>query len=246
MKLNLFSVVASAILAATADASPVAEQDAQGGYTLSGTYSNSNSLTSCSTVVISSLTVPAGVTLDLTNLKDGATVSFTGTTTFGTKLWEGPLVLLTGTNLKVTGPGTLDGQGACYWKQGQSVTRPVFFRLTHVDQSTLTGFTLKNSPFRTFSILNSVNTQLTGLTLDSKAGDGLAKNTDGFDLKISPVWALDYFPQVVMYHLFMLDLLQDMSSRHDNYNPHNANKFLSAGCVVSYQAQTPPTMVTMA
>ncbi|KAH9181981.1 hypothetical protein AeNC1_016043, partial [Aphanomyces euteiches] len=149
---------------------------------LSGTYSNSNSLTSCSTVVISSLTVPAGVTLDLTNLKDGATVSLTGTTTFGTKLWEGPLVLLTGTNLKVTGPGTLDGQGAWYWKQGQSVTRPVFFRLTHVDQSTLTGFTLKNSPFRTFSILNSVNTQLTGLTLDSKAGDGLAKNTDGFDL----------------------------------------------------------------
>ncbi|KAH9084253.1 hypothetical protein Ae201684P_020502 [Aphanomyces euteiches] len=125
---------------------------------------------------------PPGVTLDLTNLKDGAAVSFTGTTTFGTKLWEGPLVLLTGTNLQVTGPGTLDGQGAWYWKQGQSVTRPVFFRLTHVDQSTLTGFTLKNSPFRTFSILNSANTQLTGLTLDSSAGDGLAKNTDGFDL----------------------------------------------------------------
>ncbi|CAK4566849.1 unnamed protein product, partial [Aphanomyces euteiches] len=71
---------------------------------------------------------------------------------------------------------------AWYWKQGQSVTRPVFFRLNNVGQSTLTGFTLKNSPFRTFSILNSVNTQLTGLTLDSKAGDGLAKNTDGFDL----------------------------------------------------------------
>ncbi|KAH9150522.1 hypothetical protein LEN26_004058, partial [Aphanomyces euteiches] len=133
-------------------------------------------------IVISSFTLPAGVTLDLTNLKDGATVSFTGTTTFGTKLWDNPLVLLTGTNLKVTGPGKVDGQGAWYWKQGQSVTRPVFFRLTHVDQSTLTGFTLKNSPFRTFSILNSANTQLTGLTLDSSAGDGLAKNTDGFDL----------------------------------------------------------------
>ncbi|KAH9159800.1 hypothetical protein LEN26_002163 [Aphanomyces euteiches] len=133
MKLNLFSVVASAILAATADASPVAEQDAQAGCTLSGTYSNSNSLTSCSTVVISSFTVPAGVTLDLTNLKDGATVSLTGLAP------------------------------SC-------------------GKSTLTGFTLKNSPFRTFSVLSSVNTQLTGLTLDSKAGDGLIKNTDGFDL----------------------------------------------------------------
>ncbi|KAH9140243.1 hypothetical protein LEN26_005300, partial [Aphanomyces euteiches] len=54
--------------------------------------------------------------------------------------------------------------------------------LTHVDQSTLSGFTLKNSPFRTFSVLNSVNTVITGLTLDSKAGNGQAKNTDGFDL----------------------------------------------------------------
>ncbi|CAK4310737.1 unnamed protein product, partial [Aphanomyces euteiches] len=115
-------------------------------------------------------------------LKDGATVTFTGTTTFGTKLWDGPLILLTGTNLKVTGPGTLNGQGEWYWPQGQSVSRPVFFRLTHVDQSTLSGFTIHNSPYRTFSVLNSVNTLITGLTLDSKAGDSQAKNTDGFDL----------------------------------------------------------------
>ncbi|CAK4152269.1 unnamed protein product [Aphanomyces euteiches] len=164
MKLN---VLAAAILAIGAIASPAAEQVAQAGCTLSGTYSNSNSLSACSTVVISSLTVPAGVTLDLTKLKAGATVSFTGTTTLAPSCG---MVLLS------------SSLGAWYWKQGQSVTRPVFFRLNNVGQSTLTGFTLKNSPFRTFSILNSVNTQLTGLTLDSKAGDGLAKNTDGFDL----------------------------------------------------------------
>ncbi|CAK4236210.1 unnamed protein product, partial [Aphanomyces euteiches] len=152
------------------------------GCTLTGTYVSGTDVSSCSSVVISSLQVPAGVTLDLTKLKDGATVTFTGTTTFGTKLWEGPLILLTGTNLKVTGPGTLNGQGEWYWPQGQSVTRPVFFRLTHVEKSTLSGFTLKNSPFRTFSVLNSVNTVITGLTLDSKAGNGQAKNTDGFDL----------------------------------------------------------------
>ncbi|CAK5021485.1 unnamed protein product [Aphanomyces euteiches] len=143
------------------------------GCTLSGTYVSGTDVSSCSSVVISSLQVP---------LKDGATVTFTGTTTFGTKLWDGPLILLTGTNLKVTGPGTLNGQGEWYWPQGQSVSRPVFFRLTHVDQSTLSGFTIHNSPYRTFSVLNSVNTLITGLTLDSKAGDSQAKNTDGFDL----------------------------------------------------------------
>ncbi|KAH9105625.1 hypothetical protein AeMF1_018620, partial [Aphanomyces euteiches] len=87
------------------------------GCTLSGTYVSGTDVSSCSSVVISSLQVPAGVTLDLTKLKDGATVTFTGTTTFGTKLWEGPLILLRGTNLKVTGPGTLNGQGEWYWPQ---------------------------------------------------------------------------------------------------------------------------------
>ncbi|KAH9084094.1 hypothetical protein Ae201684P_020351 [Aphanomyces euteiches] len=150
--------------------------------TLTGTYVNGTDVSSCANLVISSLQVPAGVTLNLTNLQDGATVTFTGTTTFGTKLWDGPLIMLRGTNLKVNGPGTLDGQGAWYWPQGQSVTRPVFFRLNRVEKSALSGFTIKNMPYRTFSIVNSVDTVITGLTLDSKAGDGLAKNTDGFDL----------------------------------------------------------------
>ncbi|CAK4622144.1 hypothetical protein AeMF1_006993 [Aphanomyces euteiches] len=150
--------------------------------TLTGTYVNGTDVSSCANLVISSLQVPAGVTLNLTKLQDGATVTFTGTTTFGTKLWDGPLIMLRGTNLKVNGPGTLDGQGAWYWPQGQSVTRPVFFRLNRVEKSALSGFTIKNMPYRTFSIVNSVDTVITGLTLDSKAGDGLAKNTDGFDL----------------------------------------------------------------
>jgi len=84
--------------------------------------------------------------------------------------------------LTVKGSGTLDGQGAWYWKQGSSITRPVFFRLSKVVKSTLSGFTIKNSPYRTFSILSSSYTTLSGLTLDSSAGDDLAKNTDGFDL----------------------------------------------------------------
>ncbi|KAF4319272.1 hypothetical protein BBO99_00007941 [Phytophthora kernoviae] len=133
-------------------------------------------------IVISDLNVPKGVTLDLTDVADGATITFEGTTTFAQDEWEGPLVLLTGNDLTVTGTGTLDGQGESYWKQGTSITRPVFFRLKRVKSSTIKGFNIKNSPYRTFSILDSEDTVISGLTLDSRAGDSIAKNTDGFDL----------------------------------------------------------------
>ncbi|KAE9037501.1 hypothetical protein PR003_g6722 [Phytophthora rubi] len=150
--------------------------------TLTGTYSKGADVSSCKNIVIKELSVPASTTLDLTNVAKGATITFEGTTTFEEAEWEGPLVLLTGTDLTVSGTGTLDGQGALYWKKGTSITRPVFFRLKHVVSSTLKGFNIKNSPYRTFSVLDSEDTTISGLTLDSKAGDNVAKNTDGFDL----------------------------------------------------------------
>ncbi|KAL3659337.1 hypothetical protein V7S43_015608 [Phytophthora oleae] len=54
--------------------------------------------------------------------------------------------------------------------------------MSKVISSTVKGFTIKNSPYRTFSILSSQSTTVSGLTLDSSDGDGTAKNTDGFDL----------------------------------------------------------------
>ncbi|KAJ8556945.1 hypothetical protein ON010_g9019 [Phytophthora cinnamomi] len=150
--------------------------------TLSGNYIPGTNVSHCDTIVINSLAVPAGITLDLSNVTTGAHIKFRGRTTFGQKLWDGPLLKLKGTDLTVTGPGTLDGQGAWYWPQGQKVTKPVFFKLNRVSNSTLSGFKLINSPFRTFSIGNSNYTTLTGLTLNSTAGNGVAKNTDGFDL----------------------------------------------------------------
>ncbi|KAG6616002.1 endopolygalacturonase 2 [Phytophthora cinnamomi] len=158
------------------------QQSSSSSCNLTGTYEKGTDISSCSSVTIGSLTVPAGVTLDLSNVKDGATIQFTGTTTFGTQKWVGPLVLLSGNSLTVKGSGTLDGQGAWYWKQGESITRPVFFRLQNVVGSTLSGFTLKNSPFRTFSLVTCQQTTLSGLLLDSRDGNGIAKNTDGFDL----------------------------------------------------------------
>ncbi|GMF51664.1 unnamed protein product [Phytophthora fragariaefolia] len=154
----------------------------KGDCILTGDYVNNTDVTKCDSIVVDSLRVTAGVTLNLTKLQDNTKVSFKGTSTFGTKLWDGPLVKLQGNNLAVTGPGTLDGQGAWYWPQGQEVDKPVFFKIYKVVNSTLSGFNLLNIPYRTFCVGNSNYTTITGLTLNTTAGNGVAKNTDGFDL----------------------------------------------------------------
>ncbi|GMF34502.1 unnamed protein product [Phytophthora lilii] len=156
--------------------SPDQEQQSS-GCTLTGNYTEGTDVSQCSTIVIDSLSVPAGVTLDLSNVTDGASIKFEGTTTFGPKLWDGPLVKLKGNNLSVSGAGTLDGQGAFYWPKGQAVSKPVFFKMNRVINSTLSGFNLLNAPYRTFSVGNSNYTTITGLTLNSTAGNGFAKNT---------------------------------------------------------------------
>ncbi|RLN05916.1 hypothetical protein BBO99_00008912 [Phytophthora kernoviae] len=178
------ALVATALVTTAVSASPMMRQvnDSSSSCTLSGTYTSGTDVSSCSTITIGSLTVPAGVTLDLSDVADGAIINFTGTTTFETETWEGPLILLTGTDLTVGGTGTLDGQGSWYWEQGTSIDKPVFFRMHKVISSTVKGFTIKNTPYRTFSILNSEDTTISGLTLDASAGDDVAKNTDGFDL----------------------------------------------------------------
>ncbi|KAG7378337.1 Polygalacturonase 1 [Phytophthora boehmeriae] len=181
MQLITAAFAALALLATSVDGSTML-REAGDPCTLTGTYKKGTDISSCSKVTIGPLSVPAGVTLDLTKTKPGATIEFTGTTTFGTQKWAGPLVMLTGNDLTVKGSGTLDGQGDWYWKQGESITRPVFFRLQRVTGSTVSGFTLKNSPFRTFSIVTCIETTLSGLTLDSRAGGNFAKNTDGFGL----------------------------------------------------------------
>lgn len=59
---------------------------------------------SCSTLTIKSMTVPAGKTLEL-SMKDGATLKFSGTITFGVSNWAGPLVKIKGKGITVDGNG---------------------------------------------------------------------------------------------------------------------------------------------
>ena len=72
---------------------------------------------SCYNITIGDLVVPAGKTLDLTQLNTGTTVTFTGKVTFGYTQWVGPLVSVSGTEITVKGTSSnvLDGYGAAWW-----------------------------------------------------------------------------------------------------------------------------------
>lgn len=81
-----------------------------------GYSSASVSKSSCTTIILDTLTVPAGVTLDMTDLPDDTVIIFEGETTFEYEEWEGPLFAVSGTNVKVAGESDgssiLNGNGA--------------------------------------------------------------------------------------------------------------------------------------
>ncbi|EEY52921.1 uncharacterized protein PITG_19621 [Phytophthora infestans T30-4] len=118
MKLLSTAFAAFALLAATVNGSPMLRMETEGksksdqqqvqqqqqsstssssGCNLTATYKKGTDISSCSSVTIGSLTVPAGVTLDLSKAKSGATITFTGTTTFGPAKWMDPSFCLEAT-----------------------------------------------------------------------------------------------------------------------------------------------------
>lgn len=153
----------------------------------SGASAASKSKASCATIVLSSVAVPSGVTLDLTGLTSGTHVIFEGTTTFGYEEWSGPLVSVSGTSITVTGASghTIDGGGARWWDgEGSNggKTKPKFFYAHSLKSSTLTGLNFLNSPVQLMSIDSATTLTVSGLTMDNSAGDSLGHNTDAFDV----------------------------------------------------------------
>lgn len=111
------AIIASAVLAYCAVASPVDVERRATSCTITDVSQLTSAKSSCTTITIGNVAVPAGKTLDLTKLKTGTKVVFTGTVTFGYKEWEGPLVSVSGTNIAVSGQSgnLLDGNGAKWW-----------------------------------------------------------------------------------------------------------------------------------
>ena len=143
---------------------------------------------SCSAITVDSLTVPKGKTLDLTSLKDGTTVTFKGTTTFGYQEWEGPLIKVTGKKIKVTGATghVINGNGAQWWdgKGGNGgKKKPKFFSALKMIDSSIEGINIKNTPVHCFSINGCQNLDVRGVVIDNKDGDSKGgHNTDAFDV----------------------------------------------------------------
>ncbi|KAH8662603.1 glycoside hydrolase [Xylariales sp. PMI_506] len=153
----------------------------------SGYASASASKASCSTIILNSLTVPGGTTLNLEKLNDGTTVIFEGTTTFGYSEWSGPLFSVSGNSITVRGAAgsVLDGQGALYWDgMGNSggVTKPKFFKANNLNDSVLDSITILNAPINSFSLNHVNNLTVQDVTVDDAAGAALGKNTDGFNV----------------------------------------------------------------
>ncbi|KAF2850129.1 glycoside hydrolase family 28 protein [Plenodomus tracheiphilus IPT5] len=182
--------IASLLLSAGAlvSAAP-ASLDARASCTFTDAATAIKNKASCTAIVIKDMTVPAGTTLDLTKLKTGTTVTFQGTTTFGYKEWEGPLISVSGTNIKVSGASghLIDGNGAKWW-DGKGTNggkkKPKFFYAHSMTSSSITGLNIKNTPVQGFSVNGAKDITLDKITIDNTAGDitNGGHNTDAFDV----------------------------------------------------------------
>ncbi|EPS45906.1 hypothetical protein H072_100 [Dactylellina haptotyla CBS 200.50] len=191
MKFN--SILFASALTATALGNPIPDeqvvQKRATSCTVSAYSSVSSAVSACTSITLSNIAVPAGKTLDLTGLKSGQVVTFAGTTTFGYSEWEGPLVSVAGTNVKIIGASgsVLDGQGSRWWDgQGSNggKTKPKFFAAHSIKSSTIASITIKDAPVQVFSFSSATSVTVTKPTVNNKNGDtnALGHNTDAFDI----------------------------------------------------------------
>ncbi|KAF4546527.1 Endopolygalacturonase [Lasiodiplodia theobromae] len=182
------SLVAASIGIAYTAAAP-ADLVERAGCTFTDAASAISGKTGCTTITLNGIAVPAGTTLDLTGLQAGTSVIFQGTTTFGHKQWEGPLISISGTNIKVSGASghVIDGNGAAWWdgegSNSKTNIKPKFFYAHNLKgKSSIKGLHVKNTPVQGFSIDGSSGLTLDSITIDNSAGASLGHNTDGFDI----------------------------------------------------------------
>ncbi|THV46648.1 hypothetical protein BGAL_0370g00110 [Botrytis galanthina] len=155
-------------------------------------------IASCTNIVLDNISAPASSTIDLQKLQDGSTVTFSGTTSFGTTADSdfNPIVVK-GTDITITGAAghVIDGNGAAYWdgegSNGGSDKPDHFFVVKDVVNGVISNLNIQNWPTHCFDITGAQGLTVSGLTLDNSAGDApnsksgddpAAHNSDGFDI----------------------------------------------------------------
>ncbi|KKK13564.1 hypothetical protein P175DRAFT_0559276 [Aspergillus ochraceoroseus IBT 24754] len=189
------SLLAATLGAVLATAAPMADLQQRASCTFTSAAAAKSGKTGCSTITLKNIAVPAGQTLDLTGLKTGTTVIFEGETTFGYKEWKGPLISMSGTSITVKqAPGAKIDCGGARWWDGKGSnggkTKPKFFAAHKLDQSSITGLKVYNTPVQGFSI-QANHLTITGVTIDNSAGTGKGHNTDAFDIGSSTYITID-------------------------------------------------------
>nr|ADU33339.2 endopolygalacturonase [Gastrophysa viridula] len=187
--LKVLTAVAAAFAAVSALPTEI-ETPVGSGCVITNIDQVSSVTSSCTNIVVSSLTVPAGKTLKL-QLKTGTTLTFKGKTVFEATQWQGDLMEISGDKITVTGESghVLDGQGAKYWdgKGDKGVKKPKFIRIKATGGSVFKGLHVLNCPKQCVSLNSCDHVTLDNWTVDVSAGDknNLGHNTDGFDISSS-------------------------------------------------------------
>ncbi|CAI6098927.1 unnamed protein product [Clonostachys chloroleuca] len=138
--------------------------------------------------VLKDIEVPAGTTLDMTGLQDGTHVTFEGTTTFGYKEWEGPLISFSGNSIVIEGASghSVECEGNRWWDSEGSnggKTKPKFFYAHSLKNSQIKSLNVLNTPVQAFSINSATDLAIYDATLDNSLGDSEGgHNTDAFDI----------------------------------------------------------------
>ncbi|KAI7971268.1 hypothetical protein EIK77_007322 [Talaromyces pinophilus] len=158
----------------------------------------SSAVKSCTNIVLSNISAPPSSTIDLQSLQTGATVTFAGTTSFGTTLdSDFDPIVISGTDYTITGADghVIDGNGANYWdgegSNGGQDKPDHFIVVKKSYNAQITNLNIQNWPTHCFYISGVQGLTVSGLTLDNSAGDEpnslsgsdpAAHNTDGFDI----------------------------------------------------------------
>ncbi|KFY77649.1 hypothetical protein V499_02996 [Pseudogymnoascus sp. VKM F-103] len=166
--------------------------------TVTAYASISAAVASCSNIVLSGISAPASSSIDLSKLKTGAAVTFSGTTTFGkTSSNDFNPIVISGTDITITGSAghVIDGNGLAYWDgQGSNggVAKPDHFIVAkNLKNAVFSNLNIKNWPVHCFDITGGDTITLSNIHLDNTAGNaansasgGLpaAHNSDGFDI----------------------------------------------------------------
>lgn len=116
----------------------------------------SSAVASCTNIVLSGISAPASSTIDLQALQTGATVTFAGTTSFGTTAdSDFDPIVVSGHDITITGADghVIDGNGQAYWdgegSNGGTDKPDHFFVVKKVYNGKITNLNIQNWPVST-------------------------------------------------------------------------------------------------